>query len=166
MQESAPIGFRAEAEPGPILTFSAELAARIPHLRTLTGSGQKTTRVSRSLGEKGGKNRYSETLLLQWVCLIQILAVYSPKYRLRVCGEHFGEHFFFHKNHVPTTTLARLSLPEIIPTRYNNSQVSTTSRYAYLALDPVRAALEQTAALMMEGARLSAPLILSARLRL
>lgn len=32
----------------------------------------------------------------------------------------------------------------------NHTQVSTTARYAHLALDPVRAALEQTAALMME----------------
>ena len=33
----------------------------------------------------------------------------------------------------------------------NHTQASTTARYAHLALDPVRAALEQTAALMMEG---------------
>jgi integrase len=32
----------------------------------------------------------------------------------------------------------------------NHTQVSTTNRYAHLALDPVRAALERTAALMME----------------
>jgi integrase len=31
----------------------------------------------------------------------------------------------------------------------NNAQSATTARYAHLALDPVRAALEQTAALMM-----------------
>ena len=33
----------------------------------------------------------------------------------------------------------------------NHSQVSTTERYAHIALDPVRVALEQTAALMMRG---------------
>jgi integrase len=33
----------------------------------------------------------------------------------------------------------------------NHSQVSTTERYAHLALDPVRAALEQTAVLMTAG---------------
>jgi site-specific recombinase XerD len=31
----------------------------------------------------------------------------------------------------------------------NHSQVSTTARYVHLSLDPVRAALEQTAALMV-----------------
>jgi integrase len=34
----------------------------------------------------------------------------------------------------------------------NHSQVATTARYAHLALDPVRAALEQTAALMTSAA--------------
>lgn len=34
----------------------------------------------------------------------------------------------------------------------NHTQVSTTARYAHLALDPVRAALEQTAALMTRAA--------------
>jgi integrase len=33
----------------------------------------------------------------------------------------------------------------------NHTQISTTQRYAHLALDPVRAALEQTAALMQRG---------------
>jgi integrase len=34
----------------------------------------------------------------------------------------------------------------------NHTQAATTARYAHLALDPVRAALEQTAALMTQGA--------------
>jgi integrase len=39
----------------------------------------------------------------------------------------------------------------------NHTQVATTARYVHMALDPVRAALEQTAALMMAGAVASEP---------
>jgi integrase len=39
--------------------------------------------------------------------------------------------------------------PPLVERALNHTQVSTTNRYAHLALDPVRAALEQTAALMI-----------------